>query len=77
MVWGGNIRSVSRFDPLLASKTAGVDDALYFHYEQRTRVGIPRKNLSTEQRKNPAQGLIRHWLRPVNNYEIIIIQSQH
>jgi hypothetical protein len=47
-------------DPLLASKTTGVDDALYFHYEQRTRVGIPRKNLSTEQRKNPALGLIRH-----------------
>ena len=22
-------------------------------------------------------GLIRNWLRPVNNYEIIIIQSQH
>jgi hypothetical protein len=33
--------------------------------------------LSTEQRKNPALGLIRHWLRPVNNYKIIIIQSQH
>jgi hypothetical protein len=64
-------------DPLLASKTTGVDDALYFHYEQRTQVGVPRKNLSTEQRKNPALGLIRHWLRPVNNYKIIIIQSQH
>jgi hypothetical protein len=64
-------------DPLLASKTTGVDDALYFHYEQRTQVGVPRKNLSTEQRKNPALGLIRHWLRPVNNYKIITIQSQH
>ncbi len=38
----------------LASKTRGVDDALYFHFEQRTHVGVPRKNLSTEQRNNPA-----------------------
>ena len=32
-----------------------------------------------EQRKNPTGTveLIRHWLRPVNNYKIIIIQSQH
>ena len=35
MAWGGNIRSVSRFDPLLASKTTGVDDEqLYFHVDQ-------------------------------------------
>ena len=27
--------------------------------------------------KNPTLGLVRNWLRPVNNYEIIIIQSQH
>ena len=61
MAWGGNIRSVSRFDPLLASKTTGVDDEqLYFHVDQLTHVGVPRKNLSTEQRRNPTLGLIRH-----------------
>jgi hypothetical protein len=38
----------------LASKTTGVDDVLYFHYEQGTHVGVPRKNLSTEQRNNTA-----------------------
>ena len=27
--------------------------------------------------KNPTLGLVRNWLRPVNNYEIIIIQSKH
>ncbi len=80
MAWGGNIRSVSRFDPLLASKTTGVDEEqLYFHVAQHTHVGVPRKNLSTEQRRNPTGTveLIRHGLRPVNNYNIIIIQSQH
>ncbi len=42
-------------------------------------MGVPRKNLSTKQRKNPTGTveLIRHWLRPVNNYKLIIIQSQH
>ena len=42
-------------------------------------MGVPRKNLSTERRKNPAGTveLIRNWLRPVNNYKIIIIQSHH
>ena len=77
---GEGIYAAVQVDPLLASKTTGVDDKqLYFHVDQHTHVGKPRKNLSTEQRRNPTGTVesIRHWLRPVNNYEIIIIQSQH
>jgi hypothetical protein len=75
---GEGIYAAVQVDPPLASKTTGLDDKqLYFHVAHHTQVGVPRKNLSTEQRKNPALGLIRHWLRPVNNYKIIIIQSHH
>jgi hypothetical protein len=77
-VLGREYTKCVQVDPLLASKTTGVDDEqLYFHFDQHTHVGVPRKNLSTEQRKSGIAGLVRHWLRPVNNYEIIIIQSQH
>ena len=77
---GEGIYAAVQVDPPLASKTTGLDDKqLYFHVAHRTQVGVPRKNLSTERRKNPTGSveLIRHWLRPVNNYQIIIIQSQH
>jgi hypothetical protein len=77
---GEGIYAAVQVDPPLASKTTRLDDKqLYFHVAHHTQVGVPRKNLSTEQRKNPTGTveLIRHWLRPVNNYKIIIIQSQH
>ena len=77
---GERIYAAVQVDPPLASKTTGLDDKqLYFHVAHHTQVGVPRKNLSTKQRKNPTGTveLIRHWLRPVNNYKIIIIQSQH
>jgi hypothetical protein len=52
---GEGIYAAVQVDPLQASKTTGVDDEqLYFHVDQHTHVGAPRKNLSTEQRKNPA-----------------------
>ncbi len=52
---GEGIYAAVQVDPLLASKTTGVDDEqLYFHVDQHTHVGVPWKNLSTEQRKNPA-----------------------
>ncbi len=52
---GEGIYAAVQVDPPLASKTTGVDDKqLYFHVAHHTQVGVPRKNLSTEQRKNPA-----------------------
>jgi len=63
-VLGREYTQCVQVDPLLASKTTGVDDEqLYFHVDQHTHVGVPRKNLSTEQRRNPTGTveLIRHW----------------
>ena len=52
---GEGIYAAVQVDPPLASKTIGLDDKqLYFHVAHHTQVGVPRKNLSTEQRKNPA-----------------------
>ncbi len=62
---GEGIYAAVQVDPPLASKTTRLDEKkLYFLVAHHTQVGVPRKNLSTEQ-------------RIVNNYEIIIIQSQH
>jgi len=42
--------------PPLASKTARLgEEQLYFFVAHHTQVGVPRKNLSTEQGKIP------HW----------------
>ncbi len=75
---GEGIYAAVQVDPPLASTTTRLDEKqLYFLVAHHTQVGVPRKNLSTEQEKSGKAGLVRNWLRPVNNYEIIIIQSQH
>jgi len=73
-VLGREYTQCVQVDPLLASKTTGVDDEqLYFHVDQHTHVGVPQKACLP----NGTVGIIPNWLRPVNNYKIIIIQSQH
>ena len=53
---GEGIYAAVQVDPPLASKTTGLDDKqLYFHVAHHTQVGVPRKNLSTEQGETP------HW----------------
>ena len=53
---GEGIYAAAQVDLPLASKTARLDEKqLYFLVAHHTQVGVPRKNLSTEQGETP------HW----------------